>query len=323
MIECPGCSSTSPLTELEIHKAAEIRYRLHACGACGLHFWEPRVMPSASYYEKSQEAESKARLYRHALIDYELRPYHREFFNAPPPPGKLLDIGCGDGKFLEAAQKKGFKVWGLDLDSKAIEVAAQRGLSDVFSCSLDQFIESSPPLFDVITIFEVLEHQADPASFIKKIKLLLNEGGMIFGSVPNGRRWKSDEDKRWDLPPHHFTIWTIESLQKFFYANELRASHIYDIHYGFACRYYYGKLAGYLKEKLLGNNTVDYENFLMTPLENIGIVQNDARIRIKAAISIKKVVLKVVNFIAMIESIFERRSRKGYKIFFRVSVGDH
>lgn len=315
MIECPGCSSSSLLTELENLSVADIRCRLHACGSCGLHFWEPRVMPDPSFYETVQEGESKARLLRHALTDYELRPYHRQFFADPPPPGRLLDIGCGDGKFLEAAKGKGFEVWGLDLDSRSIEVATERGLDKVFACTLDQFAGKNPPLFDVITIFEVLEHQAEPAAFMGELGSLVAPGGYLCGSVPNRRRWKNDQDDRWDSPPHHFTRWTEDSLRLFLSRQGFGEIAICNVSFGYRVMARYGAVAAFFKRRSF--HGLSERDLLLYPLERLEKDRKISGTKSAALMGAKRTVKGLLSPLLMLEGAVERLTGRGQTLVFK------
>lgn len=85
------------------------------------------------------------------------------------------------------------------------------GVDTVYAMSLEEFYHFARERnlkFDVITFFEVLEHQDRPMEFLRMVRELLNEGGYIGGSVPNRERlfaktvdWKYFHG---DYPPHHF-----------------------------------------------------------------------------------------------------------------------
>lgn len=105
----------------------------------------------------------------------------------------------------------GFKIYSVDIDRKSVQIAKKRlEVETIYAMSLEEFYEfamSNNLKFDVITFFEVLEHQDKPMEFLKIIKNLLKDGGYIAGSVPNRNRlfaevsWKHFHG---DFPPHHF-----------------------------------------------------------------------------------------------------------------------
>jgi SAM-dependent methyltransferase len=68
--------------------------------------------------------------------------------------------------------------------------------------------------FDVVTFFEVLEHQAAPVEFLQKVKACVRPGGAVALSVPNRERWLTGPDVL-DYPPNHFLRWNAGALTKF------------------------------------------------------------------------------------------------------------
>jgi len=117
-----------------------------------------------------------------------LEPGHKCFLADPlaPKRGELLDIGCGTGNFLSAARAAGYEVTGIELDGNAAAFAAEKnGLPRVFPLSVSEFAREYPrKKFDVISFFEVLEHQAAPEEFIKSVCSCLRPRGYIALSVP-------------------------------------------------------------------------------------------------------------------------------------------
>jgi SAM-dependent methyltransferase len=68
--------------------------------------------------------------------------------------------------------------------------------------------------FGVVTFFEVLEHQAEPAKFLEEVKACLRTCGYVALSVPNRERWLTGPDVL-DYPPNHFLRWSAGSLRQF------------------------------------------------------------------------------------------------------------
>jgi SAM-dependent methyltransferase len=176
---------------------------------CGLEFWEPREMPDARWYEQMYGGRDKKLL--------PLEPGHKYFLADPRTPrgGALLDIGCGTGNFLVAARDAGYRVTGIDLDRNAASFAREQlGLERVFPLTISEFAEQhTEERFDVVTLFEVLEHQAAPVEFLSKVKACVQPGGVIALSVPNRERWLTGPDVL-DYPPNHFLRWNAASLEK-------------------------------------------------------------------------------------------------------------
>jgi SAM-dependent methyltransferase len=173
-------------------------------------FWDPPVFPDEGYYDALEFG-----VYNLAHTIGHRRPLaHQARFTRRPPTsgGTLLDIGCSDGAFIEWAEDAGFTAYGIDLDQRAIARARERG-AKVWSTDLLRFSSlpvSKPARFDVITAFEVLEHQPDPNGFLSAVTRLLAKDGWIAGTVPNRSRLvktgRTGSGHHWDYPPHHF-LW--------------------------------------------------------------------------------------------------------------------
>ena len=105
----------------------------------------------------------------------------------------VLDIGCGEGKFGYMLQKKGCKVYGVELDKTAAEYAIEhRGYTDVFCFNAERpeggewdRLLGSGVKFDYIALLDVLEHVINPTAVILNAVKLLKDGGNFLFSVPN------------------------------------------------------------------------------------------------------------------------------------------
>lgn len=203
-IVCPVCMNSSPFESLENFYT----YGLHECSACNLQFWEPRKLPDPRWYS-AMYGERNARI-------LPLEPGHRFFLadTLAPRCGRLLDVGCGTGNFLLAASEAGYTASGVELDPNAARFAARHcAHSRVFAQPLAAFRDSNPgKIFDIVTFFEVLEHQAEPSAFLQEVRECLRPRGFIALSVPNRERWQTSMDAV-DYPPNHFLRWDAQSLQ--------------------------------------------------------------------------------------------------------------
>ncbi len=99
----------------------------------------------------------------HSPPNLKLGSNHRAFFKnfSGPRSGRLLDVGCGNGKFLMVAKGYGFDVWGIDIDRQSVEIAKSVLGNNIHFMELGQFVKFAKERnleFDVITFFEVLEH---------------------------------------------------------------------------------------------------------------------------------------------------------------------
>lgn len=101
--------------------------------------------------------------------------------------GRLLDIGCGYGFFLDAAKERGWEEYGCELGKNHFLFAAKNH-PRVFNRELAdcRFPEN---FFDVITLYDVLEHLASPSAFIKIVHKILKPDGRLVISTPNFLSW--------------------------------------------------------------------------------------------------------------------------------------
>ncbi|MEZ5566542.1 MAG: class I SAM-dependent methyltransferase [Gammaproteobacteria bacterium] len=112
-----------------------------------------------------------------------------------PAPGRLLDIGCGNGRLLLTAQQHGWQVKGLELSAEMAAFAAERVGCEVLT---DNFLDlevaaADREAFDVVSLRHVLEHLPDPLLAMSKISALLRPGGLFLAEMPNveglSKRW--------------------------------------------------------------------------------------------------------------------------------------
>jgi 2-polyprenyl-3-methyl-5-hydroxy-6-metoxy-1,4-benzoquinol methylase len=115
------------------------------------------------------------------------------------PAGRLLDVGCGTGRFLEAAAARArWQLAGIDPCVAAATEASQRLGVSVLPVSLEQ--TSFPPHeFAVITLLGVLEHLHHPLETLRTVHQLLRSDGMLAIYVPNFHylRWKDAGPLAW------------------------------------------------------------------------------------------------------------------------------
>ncbi len=138
----------------------------------------------------------------------------RHLFKVRGKPGRLLDIGCGNGEFLRFANSFGWDVVGLDLDEKAAAEARSGGL-DVRTGGVD--ILGSGEKFDFISLSHVIEHVYDPVELIQTCYTLLNDGGTLWLETPNiesigyalyKSSWRGLE------PPRHIMLFNQTALRQ-------------------------------------------------------------------------------------------------------------
>ncbi|WP_157844854.1 class I SAM-dependent methyltransferase [Methylocucumis oryzae] len=95
---------------------------------------------------------------------------------------KLVDIGAGGGEFVYLSKRNGFDAIGIEPNHGYSEFAKREYGVEIITSMLDDLTESSA---DIVTIFHVFEHMANPLAVMKKIADVLKEGGLLFVEVPN------------------------------------------------------------------------------------------------------------------------------------------
>ncbi|MAN60159.1 MAG: methyltransferase [Flavobacteriaceae bacterium] len=120
--------------------------------------------------------------------------------------GSLLDIGAGTGEFLRKAEKDGWKVTGVEPNTKARDLCAKKEIQ-----CYENIDSLAGQRFDVVTLWHVLEHMPDLQNVIKKLEDLVAEGGSLVIAVPNFNSYDAEYyNEYWaafDVPRHlwHFS----------------------------------------------------------------------------------------------------------------------
>lgn len=129
--------------------------------------------------------------------------------------GRLLDIGCAVGYFLETAREDCWQTSGVEISSFASKYSRDYGL-DVFTGTLEE-ADYPAQYFDVVTSWHVLEHMEDPLGCLQEIHRILKKSGLIAIEVPNigSRRFKKQREN-WDQlkPYEHLYYFTPDVLGK-------------------------------------------------------------------------------------------------------------
>jgi SAM-dependent methyltransferase len=135
-------------------------------------------------------------------------------FHGRAGQGRLLDIGCNEGRGMKIYAHNGFQAEGLELNETAAEVARRAGFT-VHTCDLSHF--NSPDPYDVVVLSNVLEHSLDPKQMLLDVARLLKSGGQVWISCPNTRSWLrktfGSSWINWHVP-FHISQFSAETLQK-------------------------------------------------------------------------------------------------------------
>jgi 2-polyprenyl-3-methyl-5-hydroxy-6-metoxy-1,4-benzoquinol methylase len=154
-----------------------------------------------------------------AVIDQHCRSAakaaNRSLLAMLPKGSRILDFGCSYGAFVRFALQKGFDAYGIDFNDEHIRAGQEvLGLGDRLILG-DVMNLPNAKRFNLITLFEVIEHVENPQKLIRKIRELLLERGFLAISCPNEARWQLTGRVFVDYPPHHLTRWRPDTLRRF------------------------------------------------------------------------------------------------------------
>jgi len=148
---------------------------------------------------------------------YKKRPFVATVFDKLTKNARLLDVGCGNGSFLnEIKSVIGCRVYGLDLSKTSAKTAKENYGLDIHIGTIleDPFPER---YFDVITAWEYLEHVNDPSEVLLKISSLLKDDGSCIISTPNFDSFncKLFKNKWYGLDcPRHLYIYSSRTIAR-------------------------------------------------------------------------------------------------------------
>lgn len=215
--QCPLCGRSGGVTMVaeDLHVDAVGRsFRVVRCD-CRAIFTDPLPTQTelAELYREGTYVAGVSglrRLMRRVIVRERLRSLRNV------PPGRILDVGCGTGDFLDAMRAKGWTVVGVERAQADAAIARGRGISVLNA--VDWARELEPKSFDAVTFWHALEHLPDPFGALSSVHRLLKDDGIIVVEVPNaasltfrlaGRHWY-----HLDVPRHlqHFTPDVLTSL---------------------------------------------------------------------------------------------------------------
>lgn len=197
-IFCPICKSKSFKPLYTIPRGPIFIYIVHC--VCGHIYQNPQLAKKevAAYYKNytretyrslpTPEKERSIAIIQHARFK-NIEQFVR--------PGKILDIGCAFGSFLSAAKERGWDVSGVELVPSLAEFAKKCGIR-VYTKPIED-VPMKPESFDVITMFDVLEHIPDPRATLERCHTLLKKGGLLVIQTPSvdslyalirGKKWE-------------------------------------------------------------------------------------------------------------------------------------
>ncbi|MHC4394846.1 MAG: class I SAM-dependent methyltransferase [Planctomycetota bacterium] len=222
---CGYCKATQSLKLYPTCSTSADNFYVNRCLACRAVFLSPRPTQEQldraygdSYYGLGQK---KFTGFIEKMLDYFRSSRARRINKYIRPPAKILDIGCGNGRFLGYLIEHGFTGYGIELSGKAADRAAQipNLQLKVGHLTKDQFDNDS---FDGICMWHVFEHLTGPKETLQIIQKILKPGGYLMMSLPNISSLQSRLFRgRWfhlDPPKHLFFLEAsvlISEMEKF------------------------------------------------------------------------------------------------------------
>jgi len=207
----------------------KIHYRIVKCQQCGLIYANPILEDQkiVDLYQKSKLT------YQEEIDDLkETYGYHlKRVVSLLPAKENLLEIGCGNGFFLEKALTFGFKnVFGVEPSIEAVKQAPQsiqnNIVVDVFKSGL-----FSDNFFDIICFFQTFDHITNPNKFLADCYSYLKQGGLILAINHNIGAWTAKilGEKCPMIDIEHPFLYDKKTLRQIFIKNNFKVQNIFDV----------------------------------------------------------------------------------------------
>jgi 2-polyprenyl-3-methyl-5-hydroxy-6-metoxy-1,4-benzoquinol methylase len=207
---------------------SELPYSVRRCRGCGFAWVSPRLdeaglaalYASQSYWKSDAPRTTGYSDYRRDERLY-LRTFRRRLEFAlrdGPRGGTALDVGCAAGFCLKVLSDLGFDVYGVEPSAEIARHARERFGFETIHVGQLETSPHPPEFFDLITMWDVIEHVVDPRALLVKARQLLKPGGMLVVETQNadsafarllGRRWHHYKHQE---HIYHFTPSTVREL---------------------------------------------------------------------------------------------------------------
>lgn len=228
--------------EDDLEFLSSLKNHLTACENCGLVFLNPRLKAESLsrlyglwYGFGYQEIFEDDRLIEQRRKEFKQRHFKlmNKYFNKP---GRLLDVGCGTGLYLDVCRRRGWEVEGIEFNRRACLYAKEVFDLDVFNGDFLSFNHQGKK-YDALTMFDFLEHTANPVENINYAYELLRPGGIMILRVPNleGLQARVMKQKWYGIISTHLLYLTQVAIQRLleksgFETLEIGASNYTDLH---------------------------------------------------------------------------------------------
>ena len=189
LARCPVCEASAATRDslLTAVVGAEPPEQLVRCADCGLVRREPRMSfeHASDVYDDAYYEQYEGVVGMSGDAGGEVRPHLKARLVAVERlvgVGKLLEVGCGKGFFMDYARSRGWRVKGVEVSEVAGNIARAKGL-DVHIGPIELLSPTEP--VDFVHMNHVLEHLADPVAVLKQVRTMLAPDGIAIIEVPN------------------------------------------------------------------------------------------------------------------------------------------
>lgn len=206
-------------------------FRVLTCRGCGLVYVTPRLQGEAllAVYDEGYWKSANPKQRGYADYAREAALYLKTFGKRMalvakhlPAKARILDVGCAAGYFLRVCQGRGHDVHGVEMSAAiAVEAVRALGAERVHIGTLAEAVQvkqHAPHSFDLVTLWDVIEHVPDPQALLRTIHGLIRPGGKLLLETQNvASRWARLLGRRWHHYKHdehlyHFDPSTIRRL---------------------------------------------------------------------------------------------------------------
>lgn len=180
--------------------AKEKFFNLYECEDCNLNYFDSCVEGDDNFYKRLSKNDW---YYQSEKMEYEIIG---KFISDDM---KVLDVGAGVGSFYKYIKSNYY----LGLETSLTEDIKINDKASVINNNLEEISKELYEFFDVVVIFQVLEHIQNPKTFINNALKVLKKDGFLIISVPDNDSYiRFLSNPILNFPPHHYLRWNEKSL---------------------------------------------------------------------------------------------------------------
>jgi 2-polyprenyl-3-methyl-5-hydroxy-6-metoxy-1,4-benzoquinol methylase len=201
-------------------------FKVRLCAGCGLAYTSPRVRADKlpELYNAGYFSSESAGDFGYASYTADAAGFRRTFelkadvVTRHVAGGRALEIGCAAGFFLDTLRRRGFETHGIEIGEEVF--AHARDVFRLPNLHLGPLESYAPPVepFDLVALFDVIEHLADPTAAMRRVRSMLRPGGIAVLQTQDvaslarrvmGRKWTHFKQAE---HVYHFSPATIRTL---------------------------------------------------------------------------------------------------------------